>query len=1021
MNYIRHIGVLVLALMSTVLYAQTVSGTVTDENNQPLPGATVVVQGTNTGTTTDFDGNYRINATHGQTLVFSYVGYATQNATVNSATHSISLQADNTLDEVVVTALGITRERKALGYSVQQINQEELSKIPEVNPIQALAGKVAGLSIISSAGTPGASSKVVIRGASTFSGETQPLVVIDGIPVNNETVQSAGRDYPFNENLQGVNNSNRAIDINPDDIESVTVLKGAAAAALYGSRAGNGVILYTTKKGKASKEKKGLGVSISSTIEINEVSNLPDLQNTYAQGTGGNLSSTSSLSWGPKIGENNNLQSYDNINNFFKSGVTNSIAGSIVGGNDKASFRLSIENTNQEGMIPNTFFERTSFRLSGANRVNNKISYSGTLAYINSKNRASQNGSNLAGVMLGLLRTPPNFDNSVYENEDGTNRSYNGFYDNPLFTINRNPFDSEVNRLLGNAQINFNFNKHLNLSYKAGIDSYTDERRQIFSVSSYQNNSGNGVGEVSFNDLIVADFYADLILSGAYDFNETHALNYTLGHNIFYKNYSDLFSRGEGFSVKRGYYNLDNTTNRYSSNYDENEFSTAFFGQLEYNYNDEVYLTVTGRRESSSTFGEKNRTFFYPSFSGSWLFNKTLNLENSWLNFGKIRASYAEVGITPDPYRNRNFYTNPFFTDGFTNGLSFPYGNTNGFAFSRTLGNTSLEPERKKGLELGVALRLLNRISIDFTYFKEKTEGILIARPISKATGFAFAYGNSGVLDNKGHEIIISGDIINNKDFVWTLGLNHSAYKNETLELAEGGDEVSIESAFTSIGSYAIVGEPVGVFYGTKWKRDSNGELIIDSNGIPLKESEQGKVGDPNPDWIGGIRNTLTYKNLSLSAFLDFRQGGDVYNGTYARLNRFGRTQESATNRNGTYGIPGVKEDGSINDIEINPVDYFQKYKGDGGGAAEQFVESVNWVRLRDVSITYNLKSSFVQNIGLTKLSFSATGRNLWLSTNYKGVDPETSLTGAGSNIGGLDYFNNPGSKSYGFKINLTF
>ena len=430
---------------------------------------------------------------------------------------------------------------------------------------------------------------------------------------------------------------------------------------------------------------------------------------------------------------------------------------------------------------------------------------------------------------------------------------------------------------------------------------------------------------------------------------------------------------------------------------------------------------MTGRSESSSTFGEKNRTFFYPSFSGSWLFNKTLNLENSWLNFGKIRASYAEVGITPDPYRNRNFYTNPFFTDGFTNGLSFPYGSANGFAFSRTLGNTGLEPERKKGLELGIALRLLNRINIDFTYFKEKTEGILIARPISKATGFGFAYGNSGILDNKGHEIIISGDIINNKNFVWTLGLNHSAYKNETLELAEGVDEVSIESAFTSIGSYAIVGEPVGVFYGTKWKRNSNGELIIDSNGIPLKESEQGNVGDPNPDWIGGIRNTLTYKNLSLSAFLDFRQGGDVYNGTYARLNRFGRTQESATNRNGTYVIPGVKEDGSTNDIEISPVDYFQKYKGDGGGAAEQFVESVNWVRLRDVSITYNLKSSFVQNIGLTGLSFSATGRNLWLSTNYKGVDPETSLTGAGSNIGGLDYFNNPGSKSYGFKINLTF
>lgn len=1014
---------LACALPLTSWAQQIVSGIVTDENNIQLPGAAVVVQNTTRGTTTDFDGKYQIQANEGDTLIFTYVGYTTQLVTVGSSTIiNVQMQISGQLEEVVVTALGISKEKKAIGYAVQQIDQEVLEKIPEINPVQALAGKVAGLSVISSSGTPGSSSKILIRGASTFSGETQPLVVIDGIPINNETTQSIGRDFPFNENLQGVNNSNRAIDINPDDIASVTVLKGAAAAALYGSRAGNGVILYTTKKGVLSDgQKSGLGVRISSSIEFNQVSQLPNLQSTYAQGSNGEHSTTSSLSWGPKIGDNNDLTTYDNIDNFFETGFSNSINGSIVGGNSKTSFRLSLENTDQQGMMPNTFFERTSVRITGSQKVSEKFSYSGTMAFINSKNRSAQNGSNLAGVMLGLLRTSPSFDNSVYENSDGTNRSYNGFYDNPLFTVNRNPFDSEVNRVMGNAQLNLNLSPYFNLSYKAGIDAYSDQRRQIFSVSSFQNNSGDGSGEVSFNNLISTDFYADTIINGSFEFNDKHDVSYTLGHNIFYQNFADHYERGEGFAVKQGYYNLDNTSNRYASNYDENTFSTALFYQLEYNYSDEVYLTLTGRNESSSTFGKNKSSFFYPSFSASWLFHETLNLESSWFNFGKIRASYAEVGITPEPYNNRNFFVSPFFTDGFTNGLSFPYGNSIGFGYSRTLGNEDLEPELKKGLEFGISLTFLNRIEFDLTYFQEKTEGILILRPISKASGFAFAYGNSGELDNKGHEITLSGDLIKSENFKWNLTLNQSAYKNETLKLADGVDQVSIESAFSSIGSYAIVGEPVGVFFGTKWKRNSNGQLIIDSNGIPLKEDEQGNVGNPNPDWTGGVRNTFTYKNFSLSSFFDIRQGGDVYNGTYARLNRFGMTQESAERRNGTYLIPGVKADGTPNDVEISPVDYFQKYVGDGGGAAEQFVETVDWVRLRDVSLSYNVNKETAKKIGLESLTFTASGRNLWLSTNYKGVDPETSLTGAGSNIGGLDYFNNPGSKSYRFTISLTF
>ncbi|UNZ00401.1 SusC/RagA family TonB-linked outer membrane protein [Zhouia spongiae] len=1010
---------LVLAVQVVLAQEKTISGNVIDQDGLPLPGVNILVKGTSNGTQTDFDGNYSINTSVGQVLVFSYVGMQTSERAVGTSdVINVQMQvAAEELEGVVVTALGITREKKALGYAVSEIGGDEFERIPEVNPVQALAGKVAGLSVTGSAGTPGASSKIVIRGASTFSGETQPLIVVDGVPINNDTDQSSGRDYPFNANLQGVNNSNRAIDINPDDIESVTVLKGASAAALYGSRAGNGVILYTTKKGKKGT---GLGVKITQTIEFNEVNKLPDLQSRYAQGAGGVYNPNSSTSWGPEI-DGVNFQSYNNVNNFFKTGLTNSTTASVTGGKDKTTFRVSVEHTDQKGMIPNTFYKRISTRISGSNQVSDVFSYRGTVAYINSKNRAAQNGSNLSGVMLGLLRTSPNFDIREYENPDGTNRSYNGFYDNPLFTVYRNPFDSEVNRIIGNVSASLNFNKYLNFTYKAGIDAYSDRRRQIFSVSSFQNNSGDGSGEVDYNDLIKKDFYADAILSGEFEIGSKNLISYLAGHNIYYKNSADLYTRGEGFAIQNGYYNLDNASNRYASNYEQSEFSTALFFELKYDFNNQLYLTVSGRNESSSTFGENNRTFFYPSISGSWIFSETFNLKDSWLDFGKLRASYAEVGITPLPYNNKTFFTNPNITDGFTNGLSFPYGSVNGFAYSRTLGNVNLKPERKIGTEVGLALRMFNRINLDLTYYQERTEDILISRPIAKSTGFAFSYDNSGVLENKGIELQLSGDVVKSNDFNWNINLNYTQYDSETLELADGVEEVSIESAFTSIGSYAIIGEPVGVFYGTKWERNDNGQLIIGSNGVPILQGAQGGVGNPNPDWTGGIRNTFTYKNFTLSAFLDIRRGGDIYNGTYARLNRFGMTQESAEDRNGTYIIPGVKEDGTPNDIAIDANTYFSSYVGDGGAAAEQFVEKVNWLRLRDVSLSYNFNKSVYSKLGLTGLQMSVSGRNLWLDTNYKGVDPETSLTGAGSNIGGLDYFNNPGSKSYRFSVSLTF
>ena len=1037
MRRLALIASLILFVGLNAVFAQTttITGKVTDsESGEAIPGVSVVVRGTTIGTVTNVDGNYSLSVPDDATnLLFSFVGMKTKDVVIGGRTTiNVVMESEAIgVDEVIVTALGISKEKKALGYAVTDVGADELEKAAESNVIQSLAGKVAGVQVVASAGTPGASSKIVIRGASTFSGNTQPLIVVDGIPINNETVQTTAGDYPFNQNLSGVNNSNRALDINPDDIASVTVLKGPAAAALYGTRAGNGVIIYTTKKGSA---RKGLGVNVSYSLEMNEVSQLPGLQYEYAQGNGGvyqtadpgpderfftddDVDYGTSGSWGPKISDDPSLNAYNNVDKFFDTGISHNTNVSISGGNDVGTFRLSFGNTDQEGMIPNSSFQRNSVRITGDLKINDYLKIGGSANYVNSGGVKVQNGSNLAGIMLGLMRTPASFNLLPYKYDNGFQRTYFAFYDNPYYTANMNEFTDDVNRIVGNTFIEVKPMDRMRVTWKVGVDSYSDHRQQKFAVSSLGDDNSEATGQVNYNDLVFTQYYSDLVLNGDMDLTDDLNFTYTVGYNVTSSKYTDSYLRGRELAIPE-FYNLSNATSLFASNYEEKVFTNALFGQLDFGYKNQLYLSLTGRNEWSSTFGADQRSFFYPSVTGSWLFSETLSLP-SWLTYGKLRVAYAQVGIFPEPYLTKTYFTSPVITDGFTNGVSFPYGDVNGFGYSSTLGNATLKPERKVGTEFGLQLNFFQRVDVDFTYYDEKTKDILLFKPIAPSSGFTSDYTNAGELENKGIELQIGVDVIKNSDFNWEVIGNWSRNRNKVLKLADGVDQISIESAFTSIGSYAIVGEPVGVFYGTQWKRNDAGDLIIGSDGIPVKEDQEGNIGNPNPDWLGGLRNTFTYKGFTLSAMLDFRHGGDVYNGTFARLNNLGRTSLSA-DRERNYVIPGVKEDGSVNDISIPAVDYYKKYVGDAGGAAEQFVETVNWVRLRDISLTYSFipkgKMSFVKNVEL-----SATGRNLWLDTNYKGVDPETSLTGAGSNIGGFDYFNNPGSKSYIFGVKLSF
>ncbi|WP_420147742.1 SusC/RagA family TonB-linked outer membrane protein [Spirosoma sp.] len=1030
------LGLVLLCSMS-LAYAQdrTVTGKVTTaEDGNALPGANVQIKGTTKGTNSDAQGNYSISVPNGASLIFSFIGVESREIPVGSQTTiNVALKADTKqLNEVVVTALGSQREKRTLGYSVSNIEGEALTRSGEPNVIQGLAAKTAGVIVTSSAGTPGASSKIVLRGPSTFTGEQQPLIVVDGVPINNETSTSSAGDYPFNANLGGVNNSNRALDLNPDDIASVTILKGPAAAALYGARAGNGAIVYTTKKGQ---KRSGIGVTVSYRLELSQVNKLPELQSTYAQGNNGvyatadagpdqrhntadDIADGTPNSWGPKISSDPNLQAFDNTGNFFKTATSHTTNVALTGGNERANFRISFGNLIQNGIIPNTDYKRNSIRVTGEANMLDNLKIGGTVNYIKSGGIKSQNGSNVAGVMLSLLRAPASYDLRDYQFSNGFNRNYFYAYDNPFFTVYNNPFTDDINRVLGNVYLNYHRSAHLDLTYKIGVDAYSDARRQVYAISSNGDDNAQTYGQVNYENITSRDVYGDLILRGEHRISDKFGINYTAGHNVTSYNFTGNFARGRDLAIPN-FYNLGNAAELYASNANNlRRLTMAVFGQVDLDFANQLYLSVTGRNEWSSTYDrERKNNFFYPSASLSWVFTESV-LKNTPISFGKLRLAYAESGIPPVAYRTRTYFTKPSYTDGFTNGLNFPYGGVNGYSYyNGIVGTPDLRPERVRGLEAGINLKFLqNRIDLDVTAYQQTTVDILLQRPTASSSGFAASYTNAAQLRNRGLEVMLGISALKTPSFSWDINLNWSKNVSKVLALTEGVTDVSLESAFTGIGGYAIVGEPLGVLYGSKWQRNADGQLIIGTNGVPLKEAAEGNIGNPYPNWLSNIRNTFTYKGVTLTALLDIRRGGAIWNGTYARLQRIGVTQESA-DRERTYVIPGVTASGEANTQAISAQTYFGQYLGDGGGAAEQFVENVNWFRVREVALSYRLKLKKY----LDYVDFSVSSRNLYLNTNYKGVDPETSLTGAGSNLQGFDYFNNPGTRSFIFGVNIGF
>ncbi|MDV7697595.1 SusC/RagA family TonB-linked outer membrane protein [Chryseobacterium soli] len=938
------------------------------------------------------------------------------------------------IEGVVVTALGIKREKKTIGYATSQVGGDDLKRSGESNIIQGLAGKAAGIQVTGSSGTPGASSKILIRGQKSINLSSQPIIVLDGQIIDNSVNNNAGQ----NSNLAGVDDSNRAIDINPDDIESVSILKGGAAAALYGENARNGVIIYTSKKGR---KRKGIGIDFSTSTSFDMISRLPELQKTYAAGTNGKtylapaqygsdgsiITNGTNQSWGPLISSVPGLQSYDNAKNFFETGMTNNYNLALSGGGDYGNFRASFGHIDQTGIIPNTSLKKTSFGVNSEFNLTDKLKAGADIKYSNTNGLRAQKGSNTAGVMLSLLRTPASYDLRDYETVQGYNKNYFGSYDNPYYTVNRNPYTDETNRSIVSGHVTYNYSKALNMLLRAGVDTYTTHAQQNYSFSSNGNSTADGTGQVVVDTYTQSQYNLDLLFSGLVNIiPDKITLNYNVGGQIISKFGNDQYTQGSTM-LEPNQFNLSNFTTFLANNTDSKQIKRGVYASAELGFYDQFYLTLTGRNDWNSTLPKQSSSYFYPSVSGSWLFNKTLNLP-SWVNMGKLRVAYATTFAAPDPYNIVRTYITPLYTDTFGPQLTSPYLGVGAYGLTTIDKNPNLKPERNKEFEIGLELELFKRLHLNASAYKSTNYDLLIQAPVAASSGYQNYFTNGPTVENKGLELEVGYDILKNQNFSWSVNVNWAKNVNKVVDIQDNMNFSSEGSDFFSgnVVPAIIKGQPLGVLYGTAWERDSAGSLIIGTNGLPLVSTESQIIGNPNPDWLGGIRNNFSYKNLSLSFLLDIRKGGDIWNGTLARLNRLGVSQASADNRSATYVIPGVTESGAPNTVVIDNKTYYTSFVGDGSGSAnEQQVEkNINWVRLRDVSLSYNFGKllsnteslSFIKDAQVT---FSA--RNLFLITNYKGVDPETSIAGAASNTNGFDYFNNPGTKSYTLSLKFTF
>lgn len=1049
---------------------RSVSGKVTDASGAGLMGVNVTVKGSSAGTTSNADGVYSISVPQGSnTLVFSYVGFAAQEVDIAGRnTVNISLtEGANELEGVVVTALGIERSEKALPFSITEVGGENLTQAREISTANALAGRVAGVNVSKIASGPGGSSRVVIRGAKTL-GSTlnQPLYVVDGVPIDNSNFGQAGI-------WGGADQGDGMSSINPDDIETMTVLKGASAAALYGSRAANGVILITTKKGAG---RKGIGVELNSNFVFETVQNLTDYQTTHGNGGYVGPDMTTSVaerpttleqhwnnwwglqSWGPRFDGAPTMQfdgvmrpysnAGDNWKRFLETGKTFTNTVSFTGGSETQNFRFSASKLDNTGVIPNSGFDRINLSLATNSKFGKKLSFNSKILYSNeqAKNRPNLSDSPGNGV-LALHYTPadlnvenmigdPNKPGAVPSLADQAAKGITVFDGKPpgeefqvsnnLWT--QNPYWAawqQINsdtrdRVIASGEIRYDLTDFLYVSGMAGMDWFTKRGTQL----TPQGTGHNRGGSMTEYEYRTREVNLQYLLGFNKDFNK-FGVNAFFGGNRMRRENEYVAALGTGFNTPL-FAAISNANQRnFDFRYGKSGIN-SLFGSVELSYNDYLFVTGTARQDWFSVLDPKDNGILYPSIGMSFVFTDAIQAFPTWLSFGKLRASWAQVGnvSSVDPYE-----TTLLYGAGITH-VGRPLG---GFASGENYPNASLKPYTSTETEVGLDLRFLNnRLGLDITYYDQKTTDDILDANISRSSGFATTTVNLGEISNKGIEFLLTGTPVKGA-FTWDVSLNFAKNNSKVVSLIEGQTEVIGEEPRTrTVFIKHIVGQPYGTITGqTQLKDPATGLPVFDANGTPMQDASYNIIGSGVPDFTGGLNNSFSFKNLNLTFLIDFKSGGDIYSGTNVRMTQAGFHKQTLLGRAGEAPlvVEGVIQDGTDGNGEpiykpfsktLAPGEAQNYWSQLGNRAAEKFVYDASFVKLRQVTFGYVLPKKILGKTPIQGLMLSFVARNLAiLKKNTENIDPESSYTS--SNSQGLDYFGMPATRTYGFNLRATF
>ncbi|MCU7551059.1 SusC/RagA family TonB-linked outer membrane protein [Chitinophagaceae bacterium LB-8] len=1057
----------VLMLLCALAFGQarTVTGTVRDDNGNPVPFATVTELGTKNGTTADEKGNFNITIKQNGRLAITATGFQTQTLPSGAAAQTITLKrAEGQLSEVVVvTANNIKRDKKSLGYSAPVVKADELTKGNASSAINALQGKVAGANVTGTAGAPGSSSRIVLRGGSSITGNNQALIVIDGVPIDNSSVIGGGA-------LTSVDYGNRGNDINSEDIESITVLKGPAAAALYGSRASNGALIITTKSGKKGQNKKN-EITYSSSVGFSNILKLPDFQNQYGEGYDNEtFDPKENFSWGPAFdgkvrgwGQAINGKQLerpysavaDNVKDFFATGQTFTNNLSFSGAGDKSTYYLSLNSLNSNGVMPGDAdkYNKYGVRFNGSTQLANNFTSSISVSYTKIKSNAIQGGQADGSVYDNVLQMPRNIPltdlsdlSNPYYSMGGTfdkdgNETY-GYYGaytlNPYFLLKNYRNFNDVDRITGNFSVNYKATDWLDITNRLGTDIYADRRRRQeprFSLIPADNTSGeysstgniqssNGYfGAFQYN---LSEIVNDLMITAHKDFNKDFRGSLMVGHNVRNRIYTELeAATNTAGLVIPGWYDLDNSNGplRSYDNYSKRRL-VGGYSELNLSYKNYLFLGATARNDWSSTLPEGSNSFFYPSVNGAFIFTELTHGSKiaNVLNYGKIRASIAQVGNDADPYLLKTLYEKTSINGGFGSTI-FPLNSVPGYTLGDKIGNPNLKPEITTAYEVGAELGFLkNRAYVDFSYYKNSSKNQILSVPVTPTTGFSSRVMNAGLVENKGVELSVRATPIQNASgFTWEI---FGTYTHNNSVVKELDVDQVVVGGFSGMSIVAAKNRPYGMFYARDLLKDDEGHVIVDAEtGMPQLTPDAVYLGSYNPKYMASLGTNLSYKGISLSILFDTKQGGKFYSRTKDILDFVGTAAETVDyNREGDVFKNSVVLDPTSGKYIANTTEFFpQDYYTDLIPAGQHVVDA-SYIKLRELGLSYDLPQSKLRNTPFGKASIGIFGNNLWIKTakENKYADPEVNSTGSG-NEQGFDFTAQPSVRNYGVNLKVSF